>query len=38
MIHLGYNNPIYLHIMSDNLNSNMPLSETTAEKDLGSNR
>ena len=35
MMHLGYNNPKYTYYMSDNLNSKVPLSETTAKKDLG---
>ena len=35
MMHLGYNNPKYAYYMSYNKNTQVPLSETTAEKDLG---
>ena len=35
VMHLGYNNPKHTYYMSDNNNTQVPLSETTAEKDLG---
>ena len=34
-MHIGHNNTKYTYYLSDNLSSNVPLSETTAEKDLG---
>ena len=34
-MHLGYNSPKYAYYMSANNNTQVPLSETTAEKDLG---